>query len=690
MVNQILQINQLPETTLLGSSDVLAVQISGAPNFLTRKITAANLANQLLTTVGAFTADRALISNVNGGIGVSPTTSTEIGYLSGVTSALQSQIDAKQMQLNGTGFVKAIGTTISYDNSTYVPTSRTISATSPLNGGGDLSANRTLTITQATTSTDGYLSSADWNTFNNKQAAGTYVTGVTAGDGTITIGGSATAPTVAVNLSNANTWAALQTYPDTLFKLTDDVDPTKTMQFQLSSLTAGTTQTITVPNLAAITMATISTVTQTFSGTTTFSAPSVTVGSSTGAATYGLGTGATLNATTKAINIGINGVSGSTTNIAIGSNVSGALGTLTIHSPTLNFGTNNTRVAIPDGSLRITNTADSTKQIAFSAAGITTATTRTYTLPDVTDTIVTLTATQTLTAKTLTSPVLTTPVINGASTGTGVASAATASTLVLRDANANISTNAILEGYTTTVTAAGTTVLTVGSTYQQFFTGTTTQTVTLPVTSTLVLGQAYFIVNNSTGSVTVNSSGANLVVTLAGGQTAIITCILLTGTTAASWSVERLSAGSGVTSVATAGLATGGTITGSGTVTVAAAVQSDMETGTSTTTAVTPAVFQFHPSAPKAWCSYGHVGGTPTIKTSYNVTSITDIGTGDAKINLTISLSVTGCQFVSVITPQLVFVGGASTTSIMEVLTTSMAGLAGDTLYATALYMGDI
>jgi hypothetical protein len=44
----------------------------------------------------------------------------------------------------------------------------TISTNSPLSGGGDLSANRTLSISQATTSTNGYLSSTDWNTFNSK------------------------------------------------------------------------------------------------------------------------------------------------------------------------------------------------------------------------------------------------------------------------------------------------------------------------------------------------------------------------------------------------------------------------------------------------------------------------------------------------------------------------------------------
>ena len=53
----------------------------------------------------------------------------------------------------------------------YVPTTRTITTTSPLSGGGDLSANRTLAIAKATTLVDGYLSATDWTTFNGKQSA---------------------------------------------------------------------------------------------------------------------------------------------------------------------------------------------------------------------------------------------------------------------------------------------------------------------------------------------------------------------------------------------------------------------------------------------------------------------------------------------------------------------------------------
>ena len=94
------------------------------------------------------------------------------------------------------------------------------------------------------------------------------------------------------------------------------------------------------------------------------------------------------------------------------------------------------------------------------------------------------------------------------------------------------------QAYTTTATAAGTTTLTVSSTLLQFFTGVTTQTVVLPVVSTLATGQRYEIHNNSTGAITVNSSGGNLVATVAAGVTTVCTCILITGTTAASWDAD--------------------------------------------------------------------------------------------------------------------------------------------------------
>ena len=118
----------------------------------------------------------------------------------------------------------------------------------------------------------------------------------------------------------------------------------------------------------------------------------------------------------------------------------------------------------------------------------------------------------------------------------GGGSAATFTTVT---ATTSVTTPTILLGYTTTATAAGTTTLTVSSNQQQYFTGTTTQTVTLPVASTMTsLGQSFLIANNSTGDVTVNSSGGNAVQVMEGSTVLRVTCILFSGTTAASWTVE--------------------------------------------------------------------------------------------------------------------------------------------------------
>lgn len=66
---------------------------------------------------------------------------------------------------------------------TKIANTRLISTTAPLTGGGDLSVDRTISIPQANTSTNGYLSGGDWTTFNNKQPAlgGTGIVKSTAG-----------------------------------------------------------------------------------------------------------------------------------------------------------------------------------------------------------------------------------------------------------------------------------------------------------------------------------------------------------------------------------------------------------------------------------------------------------------------------------------------------------------------------
>lgn len=106
--------------------------------------------------------------------------------------------------------------------------------------------------------------------------------------------------------------------------------------------------------------------------------------------------------------------------------------------------------------------------------------------------------------------------------------------------------NNIKTGYTTIATAAGTTALTVNSNYNQYFTGTSTQTVTLPQTSTLVAGIQYVINNNSTGAVTVNTFTGLAVLVIPGGATAAFTCISTASDAVSSWDYEYITTGSGL------------------------------------------------------------------------------------------------------------------------------------------------
>lgn len=69
------------------------------------------------------------------------------------------------------------------------------------------------------------------------------------------------------------------------------------------------------------------------------------------------------------------------------------------------------------------------------------------------------------------------------------------------------------------------------------------------------------------------------------------------------------------------------------------AAQSDQETGTSTTTFVSPGRQHFHKSALKAWANITITAGVPAVTEGYNVASVSDNGTGDFTVNFTTPLS---------------------------------------------------
>ena len=211
----------------------------------------------------------------------------------------------------------------------------------------------------------------------------------------------------------------------------------------------------------------------------------------------------------------------------------------TLISPTYGgTGVNNGTSTITLGGNLITAGAFAS---TFNITGITNVTFPTSgTLSTTSGTVTGVTATAPITSTGGTNPVigLSAPlaIIYGGTAKSTVTIAPTATSWAGWDTSSNLSANNFVKGYATTATASTTTTLVTGSAYQQYFTGSLSQTVVMPVTSTLVLGQAWDIVNNSTQSVTLQSSGLNTIIVLLTGTQAVITCILTTGTTAASWS----------------------------------------------------------------------------------------------------------------------------------------------------------
>jgi flagellin-like hook-associated protein FlgL len=144
-------------------------------------------------------------------------------------------------------------------------------------------------------------------------------------------------------------------FSDAVFQLAHEGDPTQRAIFDLAAIAAGATRTFALPDvsteLAGLSGA------QTFDGDKTFAGeleatgPVATIGTASGTATYGVGTGATAAGATKTVNIGAGGAGGSDTVVNIGSDTPGADGATVINTPTVTFANGVTVVGMPQANL---------------------------------------------------------------------------------------------------------------------------------------------------------------------------------------------------------------------------------------------------------------------------------------------------------------------------------------------------
>ena len=121
--------------------------------------------------------------------------------------------------------------------------------------------------------------------------------------------------------------------------------------------------------------------------------------------------------------------------------------------------------------------------------------------------------------------------------GTGVTASSGANSVVLRDANSNITVNRVNQANTNTTAAGGTTALTAASSYIQTLVGTGGQTYTLPDATTLTTGVAFVFNNMATGTLTLQNFAAGAIGTIpAGGAGAVF--LTNNGTTGGTWDVH--------------------------------------------------------------------------------------------------------------------------------------------------------
>lgn len=190
-------------------------------NTLTKSTLTAGTAIGITNGSGSITVNNTGVTSAVAGTGISVSGAT------GAVTVTNTAPDQTVALANGTG-IAVTGTYPNFTITNTAPSSggtvTSVSGTAPIaSSGGNTPA---ISISQATTSTDGYLSSTDWNTFNGKAASFTYTTSyIPYGQGTTTPNQSAnltfasstlTAPIISASnglVVNSNTVSASYSIP---------------------------------------------------------------------------------------------------------------------------------------------------------------------------------------------------------------------------------------------------------------------------------------------------------------------------------------------------------------------------------------------------------------------------------------------------------------------------------------------
>lgn len=292
------------------------------------------------------------------------------------------------------------------------------------------------------------------------------------------------AVTIAIDSSVATTSGAQtltnKTFTDNVTTFQDNTDTTKKMQFELSGLTTATTRTLTVPN----TSGTIITTGDSGTVTNTMLAGSIANTKLANSTISGVSLGSNLNSLT--ISTGLSGTSyngSSAITIAIDSTVATTSGSQTLTNKTFT-----------DSTTNFQDNTDTSKKMQFELSGITTATTRTLTVPNNSGTIA------------LTSDLSSYAALSGATfTGSVLFPAATTSATSIRVPHGSAPTTPTNGDIWTTT--AGLYARINGSTVGPFGTGTGNGTVTSVATGTGLSGGTI----TTTGTISLSAASATVI-----------------------------------------------------------------------------------------------------------------------------------------------------------------------------------